>query len=163
AGRHARHKHWADAVADQKKVLEIAPNGPTYHKNLAWILATCPDTTFRNVEQAVAHAKRAVELETKSGVYANTLGVAYFRAGNWRASIDELKRSDSLSPGRDFAHNAFFRAMAHWQLGEKDVARQWFDREVAWLAKNDPRAEQREELDSFRVEAEALLQMKSGK
>jgi serine/threonine protein kinase/WD40 repeat protein len=162
ARRHARQKRWLEAIADQKKILEISPNEVASHNNLAWLLATCPEAALRNAEEAVALAKRAAALEPKSEVYSNTLGVAYFRAGNWRASIDELNRSDSLRPGKDLAYNAFFLAMAHWQLGEKDAARQWFNRAVAWLVKNTPTPDEREELDRFRAEAEKLLQVKPG-
>jgi hypothetical protein len=44
--------------------------------------------------------------------------------------------------------------MAHWQLGEKDKARAWYDRAVAWMDKNQP---QNGELKGFRAEAAALL------
>ena len=48
----------------------------------------------------------------------------------------------------------FFLAMAHWQLGEKDKARQWYDRAVEWMDKNEP---MNEELRRFRNEAEELI------
>jgi hypothetical protein len=54
----------------------------------------------------------------------------------------------------DNAHEGFFLAMAHWQLGNKDKARDWFAKSVAWMEKrnkNDP------ELKRSRAEAAALL------
>ena len=33
----------------------------------------------------------------------------------------------------------FYLAMAHWQLGEKEQARQWYDRAVEWMDKNQPK------------------------
>ena len=48
----------------------------------------------------------------------------------------------------------FFLAMSHWQLGNKDEARQWYDRGVEWMEKNKP---DDEELKRFRAEAEELL------
>ena len=47
-------------------------------------------------------------------------------------------------------------AMAHSQLGDKEQARKWYDRAVAWMEKNDPK---NEELARFRVEAEDLLKI----
>ena len=44
--------------------------------------------------------------------------------------------------------------MAHWQLGDKKQARQWYDKAVSWMDKNKP---QDDELRRFRAEAEALL------
>ena len=44
--------------------------------------------------------------------------------------------------------------MAHWQLGEKEAARKWYDQAVAWMDKNQPN---NEELRRFRAEAAELL------
>ena len=48
----------------------------------------------------------------------------------------------------------FFLAMAHWRLGEKDKAREWYDRAVRWMDKNPSK---NEELRRFRAEAAELL------
>ena len=45
-------------------------------------------------------------------------------------------------------------AMAHWHKGEKDQARQWYDKAVTAMDKNQS---QGEEPRRFRVEAAALL------
>ena len=48
--------------------------------------------------------------------------------------------------------------MAHWQLGDQDDARSWYDKAVErmekWMDKNKP---QDEKLRRFRAEAEELL------
>src|SRR5687767_3747973 len=44
--------------------------------------------------------------------------------------------------------------MAHWQLGEKDKAREWHDRAAQWMDKHQPTDE---ELLRFRAEAAELL------
>ena len=49
-----------------------------------------------------------------------------------------------------------FLAMAHWQLGNKDEARKWYDQGVQWMQKNKP---EDEELRRFRTEAEELLRI----
>jgi Tol biopolymer transport system component len=48
----------------------------------------------------------------------------------------------------------FFLAMAHEKLGDKEKARQWYDRATRWMDKNQPT---NEELASFRAEAAQLL------
>ena len=48
----------------------------------------------------------------------------------------------------------FFLAMAHWQLGEKDEARQWYDQAVEWMEQKQP---DNDELRRFRAEAAELL------
>ena len=54
----------------------------------------------------------------------------------------------------------FFLAMAHWKLGEKDKAREWYDRAVQWMDKNKPT---NNELRHFRTEASELLELKEKK
>ena len=48
----------------------------------------------------------------------------------------------------------FFLAMAHEKLGEKEKARQWYDRATRWMERNQPT---NKELASFRAEAAQLL------
>jgi hypothetical protein len=50
----------------------------------------------------------------------------------------------------------FFLAMAHWKLGDRKQAHEWYDKAVGWMVKNEPR---NKELHRFRVEAEQLLGM----
>lgn len=45
--------------------------------------------------------------------------------------------------------------MAHWQLGDQDEARKFYDQAVEWMEKNKP---QDEELKRFRAEAAELLE-----
>jgi hypothetical protein len=53
--------------------------------------------------------------------------------------------------------NGFFLAMAHWQLGHKTEAREWYDQAVQWMKKYKPIDE---ELRHFRTEAAELFQVK---
>jgi tetratricopeptide (TPR) repeat protein len=98
-------------------------------------------------------AKRAVELTPTEGNYWNTLGAAHYRAGDWKAAAQTLKKSMELRKGGGCV-DWFFLAMAHWQLGEKEQARQWYDKAVQWMDKNDPK---NDELRRFRSEAAELL------
>src|SRR5262249_14075756 len=82
-------------------------------------------------------AKKAVELGPAHPDYLNTLGVAHYRAGDWKAAIAALEKSMELRKGGD-SNDWFFLAMAHWQLGEKDKAREWYHRAVQWMEKNQP-------------------------
>ncbi|HUE72043.1 MAG TPA: protein kinase [Pirellulaceae bacterium] len=129
--------------------------------NLAWFMATSADLKLRDASQAVALARRAVDLAPREGGHWNTLGVAHYRAGDWKAAINSLEKSMELVSGRPEvstaeSFNTFFLAMAHWQLGEKDKAREWYDKAVAWMEKNKP---EDEELRRFRAEAKELLRI----
>jgi tetratricopeptide (TPR) repeat protein len=122
------------------------------HNELAWLLATCPDAAVRDGAKAVALARKAVELEPK-GEYWNTLGVAHYRAGNFKEGVAALETSMKLRNGGD-SSDWFFLAMAHWQLGDKEQARRWYDKALGWMLQHRPKDE---ELCRFRAEAEALL------
>ena len=54
------------------------------------------------------------------------------------------------------SYDWFFLAMAHWQLGEKEKACQWFDKAVQWMDKNMPTGR---DLGRFRAEAAELLKV----
>jgi Flp pilus assembly protein TadD len=108
----------------------------------------------------MAFAVRAVELQPDSAAYRNTLGVARYRCGDRRAAITELTKAEELEPLRWFGHNAFFIAMAHWQLGERAVARDWHAKAVAWLEQHADRDTRYDaELGRFRAEAEEVLEL----
>jgi Flp pilus assembly protein TadD len=119
---------------------------------MAWLLATCADLKLRDPKRAVELAKKAVEIARKEWAGWNTLGAAHYGAGNWKESVTALEKSMELRKGGD-SFDWFFLAMAQWQLGEKDQARQWYDRAVQWMNKNQP---QNEELVRFRTAAKLL-------
>jgi hypothetical protein len=102
-----------------------------------------------------------VELAPKEGEYWNTLGVAQYRAKDWTAAVEALGKSDALLGDKVLGFNAFFLAMAHWQLGDRPKARAWYEKAVAWQHSHKAELEWnppwREELRRFRAESAALL------
>jgi tetratricopeptide (TPR) repeat protein len=155
---HAASKQYDKAIADYRKSLELSPRDAGTCNNFAWLLATCPDRKLRDPGQATELARKAVELDPKNPLYPNTLGVAQYRAGDFKAAIEALNKSMERRNGGD-SFDWLFLAMAHWELGNKDEARQWYDRAVAWMEKNRPKDE---ELRRFRAEAEELLGIENG-
>ncbi len=87
------------------------------------------------------------------GTNWNTLGVAQYRAGQFKEAVTTLTKSMEFRSGGD-ANDWFFLAMAHWQLKNKEEARKWYDKAVAWTEKSKP---DDEELRRFRAEAAELL------
>jgi WD40 repeat protein/serine/threonine protein kinase/tetratricopeptide (TPR) repeat protein len=142
------------AIADYSKAIELNPNNAVVRNNLAWLLSNCPEVKFWDASKAVAQAKKAVELTPTEGGHWNTLGAAHYRAGEWKAAVEALSKSDELLKGDIMSFNAFFLAMAHWQLGEKDKAQQWYEKAVQWMDQKDPK---NDELRRFRAEAAELL------
>jgi Flp pilus assembly protein TadD len=139
-----------------QQALELVPNSTSVLNALAWVLATCPDPRDRDSRRAVELAKRAIELVPNNGRLWSTLGVSCYQSGDWKAAIAALEKSVELLKEQDFGLNAFFLARAHWQLGDKDQARTWYDRAVRLMDRNSALDE---ELVRFRDEARDLLQV----
>src|SRR5262249_46511545 len=106
--------------------------------------------------RAVELAKKAVALDPRAS-YWNTLGVAQYRAGNFKDALVALEKSMVRSTGKiGNSFDWFFVAMAHWQLGNEDKARTGNEKAATWMDKNNPRDE---ELRCFRAEAEQLMKV----
>jgi serine/threonine protein kinase/tetratricopeptide (TPR) repeat protein len=144
---------WEKTVATFRETIRRNPSFAWASNDLAWRLATDPEPQRRDGRQAVAFARLAVESGPTNGYWVNTLGAAHYRAGSWKEAVTALQKSIELRKGGD-SFDWFFLAMAHWQLGEKETARKWFDQAVQWMDKHKPR---NEELRRFRAEAAELL------
>jgi tetratricopeptide (TPR) repeat protein len=157
-GRHA------DAVklSEETLTLKLAKLGPDHHdtpismNNLAWTLATTPDVKLRDPRRAVELAAKAAQAEPTTDGHRGTLGTARYRAGDWKGAIADLEQAIGLRKPDDprNANEGFFLAMAHWQLGEKGQAREWFAKSVQWMEKGN---QDDAELKRFRAEAAGLL------
>jgi tetratricopeptide (TPR) repeat protein len=149
----------ADAIACYKKAAELGPYIQMAHVRLAWLLTNCSEAKLRDTQGGLEAARRAVEKAPQLALSWQVLGWAHYRAGDWKASIEALEKScalDNYSKGGN-PGQWFFLAMAHWRLGEKDKAREFYDRAVQWMEKNEPT---RDELRLFRGEAAELLELK---
>jgi tetratricopeptide (TPR) repeat protein len=150
------------AAADYVRVIELDPGHAGAHTSLAWLLATCPDAKLRDPGRAVELAAKAVKLAPEDGNNWNNLGVAHYRAGDWKAAVAALNKSRKLSGGN--AYDWLFLAMAHRKLGNGEEARKAYDRAVRWLEENkaqlDKDKERADELRQFRLEAEEVLELK---
>jgi serine/threonine protein kinase/tetratricopeptide (TPR) repeat protein len=145
-----------------KRQARLGPDHPDTVASLfklARLLASSTDPKVRNAGRALELAKEAVESSPKGGHLWNALGIAHYRAGGHKAAIAALEKSMELRKGGD-SFDWFLLAMAHWQLGEKDKAREWYDKAVKWTDKNEPN---NEELRRFRAEAAELLELKEKK
>jgi serine/threonine protein kinase/Flp pilus assembly protein TadD len=139
-------------IAGARRDIELHPTDSDSHNTLAWILVTCPYAPLRDPVEGVKQARKAVELAPNDSLHWNTLGAAQFRAGNWKEAVAALEKSIQLRGGSSY--DWFFLAMARWQLGDKETARQDFARAVQWMDKNMPTGK---ELGRFRAEAAELL------
>jgi tetratricopeptide (TPR) repeat protein len=125
---------------------------------LAGLLANCPDARLRDPKRAVELAqKSATELDPPSAWAWHVLGSARYRTGAWKDSIAALEKSIELRKDGGDSFPWFLLAMDHWKLGDKGKAREWYDRAVEWMDKNQPK---NEDLRRFQAEASELLELK---
>jgi serine/threonine protein kinase/tetratricopeptide (TPR) repeat protein len=133
--------HYDKAVADFAKALELKPNDPVFQNDLAWYLATCPEAKLRDPKRAVELAAAAVKARPEEATFWNTLGMARYRAGDWKGAAEALQDALKLFQGatgfqRGVGRSLFYLAMAQHQLGHRQEARQTYDRALAWLETN---------------------------
>jgi WD40 repeat protein len=88
----------------------------------AWGRTWHGDSGPEDVRKALRWAEAAVRLAPEDGQVLNTLGVARYRAGEYPAALETLRRSDGLNGGKEEADAAFL-AMALHRLGKPEEAR----------------------------------------
>jgi tetratricopeptide (TPR) repeat protein len=156
------------ALADYTKGLKLQPDFAVLQHNLAWLLATCPDSKLREPKRAVELAQKAVKTAPQEGNFWVTLGAARYRTADWKAAAAALQEADKLlQPQRSFQKGVgralFFQAMAQQQLANAKEARQAYDRALQWLETNRKALEAdppiAEELRRFQAEAEEVLKI----
>jgi tetratricopeptide (TPR) repeat protein len=102
------HHHLAEALFRQHKskeaidefwkALRLAPNFPDALNELAWILATDPDSKLRSGPVAVHLAERACDLtHHQVAALLTTLGAAYAEAGRFPEAIETAQKARVLA------------------------------------------------------------------
>ena len=105
--------------------------------HLAWLLAIRPDPQRRYCTVAVDLAQTGRRVRPpRMAIVWRTLGVAHYRAGDWQAQPSSRWRRRSSCRQAPTAFDLFFLAMAHWQLGDKDEARKFYDQAAEWIDSN---------------------------
>jgi Flp pilus assembly protein TadD len=132
---HARIRG-ADVIAGIEKRLPLVVDKISVQDELARALVTCADVTARDHARALTLAREVVASRPNHPRYLTTLGIALYRDGQYRETIAALKKADEQSKVNRFIDYGFFLAMAHWKLGERELARQWFDQASGSLDEN---------------------------
>jgi uncharacterized protein HemY len=104
------------------------------------------------------YSEEASQLEPENCELLNTLGVAYYRVGNYEKALDVLVRSDKINALKDNGSrpaDLAFLAMAHQQLGHAQEA----EAKLRLLRERmkDPRFAQDAQAQGFLRQAEELF------
>jgi tetratricopeptide (TPR) repeat protein len=79
---------YGKAVADFEESIRLTPEFPNPYKNLAWLLATCPQAEFRDGARAVAHAQKALQLvKHQEAEWLGILAAAHAEAGAFDQAV----------------------------------------------------------------------------
>ena len=87
-----------EAVAQLDEALRIEPDSTEAMNNLAWMLATSPDTNVRDGKRAVELAERACKLtQYKKTIMMGTLAAAYAEAGRFDDAVATSQTACTLA------------------------------------------------------------------
>jgi tetratricopeptide (TPR) repeat protein len=88
---------FAAAIEDYEKAIRLEPDAPGAHNDLAWLLATCRDETFRDAARALELASRACELTQHANAdYLDTLAAAQAAGGSFDEAAATAEKALAL-------------------------------------------------------------------
>lgn len=84
-------------IMDYQEAIQLAPDAAQAHNDLAWLLATCADATFRDAALATVHATKACDLTgMANGDFLDTLAAARAAAGEFDLAIESGEQAMAL-------------------------------------------------------------------
>ncbi len=87
-----------EAVAEYRQVLAVKPDEPEALNNLAWLLATSPDSAVRNGADAVRFAEQGCRLTGyQQAPMVGTLAAAYAEAGRFTEAVATAQKAIELA------------------------------------------------------------------
>ena len=91
-------RNFAAAIMEYKKAIDLNLKDSPVYINLAWLLATCPETSLRNGQKAVALAEQARVLAgIESPQLLDALAAAYAEAGRYDDAVETARRALALN------------------------------------------------------------------
>jgi serine/threonine protein kinase len=129
--------HRRDAEPLFREALKVETSNPAPYVHLATLLASRPDRKPHDPAGAVELARKAVKLAPRAHEPWHILGVAQYRAGEWKAAAEALETALTLPDGDD-ASDWLFLAMARWRLSDPSAARGWYDKARSWIEQHKP-------------------------
>ncbi len=139
-------------------VAQTYPENPLALNDLAKGLVRLPGGEMSGYGKALRYSEEMCRLEPKNGLLLNTLGVAYYRVGDYEKALETLVRSNQINNTEfkdSIPADLAFLAMTQQRLGHAKEAQA----ELQHLRERmkDPRWAQDDEAPGLLREAEALL------
>lgn len=93
------------AAAAYRKATELNPGSARAWNNLAWLRAK----TKTALDEGLAAAKRAIEIDGERASYQDTIAEVYFVRGEMPLALRSIKRALELEPGDDYYERQLLR------------------------------------------------------
>lgn len=121
-GKQYFREHQAQEVISRyRSLLEANPEDVATLNNLAWCLATAPDVSLRDAQEAVRLAEKAVRLsQGQEPAPLDTLAHCYFYADQLDLAIETEQKALALAPEKQ----AYHRALAAFRQAKAERAAQ---------------------------------------
>jgi tetratricopeptide (TPR) repeat protein len=110
---------------DVLAVAQTYPEHPSALDLLAREVVKLAGGELSGYRKALRYSEQACQLEPENGDFVNTLGVAFYRLGNYEKALVVLARSDQINSLRDQGSgpaDLAFLALTHLQLGHAKEA-----------------------------------------
>jgi len=93
---------WEEAAKAYRTAVAINSKYARAYQNAAWLMATCPDSKFRNVDLALSAAKKVIELTgERTPQTLDTLAAATAAVGNHREAVSLQQEAIRLAEKED--------------------------------------------------------------
>ena len=125
-----------EGIAALRESVKLQPDMPVLMNNLAWNLAE----TGANLDEALALAQRAVQLEASNPAFNDTLGMVYLKTGKLDSALQVLQMLVRKEPNSPTYRVHLARALIG--LGQQPKARTELDA----AARNHPSPEESAEI-----------------
>ena len=120
-----RARHESGRRQEAITAAQTHPENPWALNDLARELVKLPGREMAGYRKALRYSEDACQLEPTNGIYLNTLGVAYYRVGNYEKALATLLRSDQINktqPQGSQPADLAFLAMTQQHLGHAKEA-----------------------------------------
>lgn len=106
-----------EALGDYARAIDLDPEFAHAYRNGAWLLATCPDSRYRDGANAVLGAERALEFGYgERHVALDTLAAAQASSGEFDEAIKTLEEAIQIAPHD--ARSAYRSRLQMYQAGQ---------------------------------------------